>query len=103
MAPGKLSLTIACTASDRTRPVIDGRIAIEGVDATFTTGEPEELFRIALRERKFDVTELSMGSHMVTTARGDSHYIAVPVFPSRAFRHSAIYVREGAASRVRRI
>jgi 4,5-dihydroxyphthalate decarboxylase len=56
-------------------------------------GEPEDIFRRALRDRAFDVSELSMGSHIVTTARGDSPYIGVPVFPSRAFRHSAVYVR----------
>ncbi|MBD0276129.1 MAG: hypothetical protein ICV73_29915 [Acetobacteraceae bacterium] len=56
-------------------------------------GEPEDIFRRALRDRAFDIAELSMGSHIVTTARGDGPYIGVPVFPSRAFRHSAVYVR----------
>ena len=56
-------------------------------------GEPEDIFRRALRDRAFDVSELSMGSHIVTTARGDSPYVGVPVFPSRAFRHSAVYIR----------
>ncbi|MFM7691636.1 MAG: hypothetical protein ACKPAC_19615, partial [Alphaproteobacteria bacterium] len=41
----------------------------------------------------FDISELSMGSHIVTSARGDAPYIGVPVFLSRAFRHSAIYIR----------
>lgn len=92
----ELALTVACTSSDRTRPVLDERVKIEGVDAQFTTGEPEDLFRQAVREQTFDVTELSMGSHMVTTARGDSHYIGIPVFPSRAFRHSGVFIRSGA-------
>jgi 4,5-dihydroxyphthalate decarboxylase len=55
--------------------------------------EPEEIFRRALNEKAFEVTELSMGSHITTTARGDASYIAVPVFLSRVFRHSAIFVR----------
>jgi 4,5-dihydroxyphthalate decarboxylase len=87
-----LRITLACTVSDRTRPVLDGRTPIAGVDPTFLPGEPEDIFRRALRDQAFDVCELSMGSHIVTTARGDSAYIGVPVFPSRAFRHSAIYV-----------
>jgi 4,5-dihydroxyphthalate decarboxylase len=89
----RLSLTLACTASDRTRPVLDGRVTVPGVDFFALPGEPEDIFRRALRDRAFDVSELSMGSHIVTTARGDGPYIGVPVFPSRAFRHSAVYIR----------
>jgi 4,5-dihydroxyphthalate decarboxylase len=89
----RLTLSLACHASDRTRPLLDGRVTIPGVELVPLPGEPEDIFRRALRDRAFDVTELSMGSHIVTTARGDSAYTGVPVFPSRAFRHSAIYVR----------
>lgn len=88
----KLTLSLACTASDRTRPILDGRVAIPGVDIIGLPGEPEEIFRRALRDRAFDITELSMASHITTTARGDSAYIGVPVFPSRAFRHSGVFV-----------
>ncbi len=88
-----MTLTLACTLTDRTRPVIEGRILVDGFDLAFHTGEPEELFRIAMREARFEITELSMASHMLSVARGDSRYIGVPVFPSRAFRHSAIYIR----------
>lgn len=92
----KLTLTLACTASDRTRPILDGRVQIPGVDIIGLPGEPEDIFRRALRDRAFDITELSMASHIVTTARGDSGYIGVPVFPSRAFRHSGVFVRADA-------
>jgi 4,5-dihydroxyphthalate decarboxylase len=51
------------------------------------------MFRVAMREARFGITELSMASHMLSVARGDSRYIGVPVFPSRAFRHGAIYIR----------
>ncbi len=88
-----LKLTLACTSSDRTRPLMDGRVSVPGCDITFLPGEPEDIFRRALRDRAFDVSELSMGSHIVTTARGDSPYIGVPVFLSRAFRHSGVYIR----------
>lgn len=86
-------LTLACTRSDRTQPILDGRIGLEGFEISPTAGEPEELFRIAMREARYDITELSMASHILSVARGDSRYIGVPVFPSRAFRHSAIYIR----------
>ncbi len=88
-----ISLTLACTSSDRTRPLMDGRFRVPGCDITFLPGEPEDIFRRALRDRAFDISELSMGSHIVTTARGDSPYVGVPVFLSRAFRHSAVYIR----------
>ena len=88
-----ISLTLACTATDRTRPLMEGRFKVPGTDITFLPGEPEDIFRRALRDRAFDISELSMGSHIVTSARGDAPYIGVPVFLSRAFRHSAIYIR----------
>jgi 4,5-dihydroxyphthalate decarboxylase len=86
-------LTLACTTTDRTRPILEGRIPVPGVRLEASPGEPEEIFAIAMREARFEVTELSMSSHMLTTAAGTSNYIGVPVFLSRAFRHSAIYVR----------
>jgi 4,5-dihydroxyphthalate decarboxylase len=86
-------LSLACTLSDRTRPILEGRVTIPGVEIAAEPGEPEAIFRRALTERCFDVTELSMGSHITTTARGDAAYIGIPVFLSRAFRHSAVYVR----------
>ncbi len=88
-----LRLTLACVATDRSRPILDGRIAVPGITFEPSPGEPEAIFRRALRERAWDVTELSMSSHITVTARGDAHYVGIPVFLSRAFRHSAIYVR----------
>ena len=91
MTPRPISL--ACTVTDRTRPILDGRVAIDGCDVHSITGEPEDLFARALRDEEFDVTELSLSSYLIVTARGTSSYVAVPAFPSRAFRHAAVYVR----------
>lgn len=88
-----LRLSLATTLSDRTRPLLDGRVRIPNLEFQHIPGEPEDIFRRALRDRAFEVTELSMGSHITTTARGDAPYLGVPVFPSRAFRHGAIWVR----------
>ncbi len=88
-----ITLSLACTLSDRTRPILDGHVPVPGCRLIPLSGEPEDIFRRALRDQAFDISELSMGSHIVTTARGDSHYVGVPVFPSRAFRHSGIFVR----------
>ncbi|HET9671554.1 MAG TPA: ABC transporter substrate-binding protein [Actinomycetota bacterium] len=88
-----LRISLACTVTDRTRPILDGRVPIEGCEVETVTGEPEDLFARALRHEEFDVTELSLSSSLIVTARGDHSYVAVPVFPSRAFRHSSVYVR----------
>jgi 4,5-dihydroxyphthalate decarboxylase len=88
-----MTLTLASTLTDRTRPIHEGRVAVEGFDLRFVAGEPEDLFRTAMREARHEITELSMASHMLAVARGDSRYIGVPVFPSRAFRHGAVYIR----------
>lgn len=89
-----LRVTLACTVTDRTRPILDGTVAIEDCDLEPITGEPEDLFARALRQEEFDVTELSLSSYLIVTGRGTSPYVAVPAFPSRAFRHAAVYVRD---------
>jgi 4,5-dihydroxyphthalate decarboxylase len=55
--------------------------------------DPEEIFFRAFRHADFDICELSMSSYSVKTAAGNCPYIAVPIFPSRAFRHTSVYVR----------
>jgi len=55
--------------------------------------DPGEAFVRAYRSQDFDITELSASSHILTTARGDAPYIAVPAFVSRVFRHSSFYIR----------
>jgi 4,5-dihydroxyphthalate decarboxylase len=78
---------------DRTRPIADGRVRIDGVDPTCSLLSPEEMFFRAFRHHEFDVSELSISSYSVSVANGDPHYIAIPVFLSRAFRHTSIYIR----------
>ncbi len=75
------------------RAVLDGRVGIEGCDVTAIALDPEEAFHRAFKGAEFDVTELSMSSHMMTTSRGVAAYVGVPAFVSRVFRHSSIYIR----------
>ena len=89
----KLQLSIAIGNYDRMRPLVDGAVQIDGVDPQYMLLEPEEIFFRAFRTTDFDVCELSMSSYSVKIAAGTSPYIAVPVFPSRAFRHTSVYVR----------
>ena len=89
----KLQLSVAVGDYDRIRPLVDGTVPIDAVDPQFMLLDPEEIFFRAFRHADFDVCELSMSSYSVKTAAGTSPYVAVPVFPSRAFRHTSIYVR----------
>ena len=89
----KLTLSVAVGDYDRTRPLIDGDIGMDGVDPVILKLSPEEIFFRAFRTVDFDICELSLSSFTVRTARGDCPYVGVPVFPSRAFRHTSIYIR----------
>lgn len=90
----KLQLSVAMGDYDRTRALYDGRVQIDGVDPVYMLLNPEEMFFRAMRSRDFDIAELSFSSYLVKHAQGDCPYIAVPVFLSRAFRHTSIYVRK---------
>jgi 4,5-dihydroxyphthalate decarboxylase len=89
----KLNLSVAVRDYDRTRPLTDGSVQIDGVDPVFMALDPEEIFFRAFRHAEFDICELSLSSSTVKTAQGDFAYVGVPAFVSRAFRHTSIYVR----------
>ena len=89
----KLNLSIAVRDYDRTRPLIDGLVQIDGIDPVFMALDPEEIFFRAFRHAEFDICELSLSSFTVKAAQGNCPYVGVPAFVSRAFRHTSIYVR----------
>ena len=93
---GRLRVTLGCGDYDRVEPLKDGRVRPEGVDLTFVPLEPEELFFRMVRYQEFDASELSLASYITGRAQGKEDFIAIPVFPSRMFRHSAIFVHAGA-------
>jgi 4,5-dihydroxyphthalate decarboxylase len=89
----KLNLSVAVRDYDRTRPLSDGLVQIDGVDPVYMALDPEEIFFRAFRRAEFDICELSLSSFTVKTAQGNCPYVGVPAFVSRAFRHTSIYVR----------
>jgi len=89
----KLRLSVAMGNYDRTRPLVDGDVQIDGIDPIYMLLSPEEMFFRAFRDVAFDISELSLSSFAVKTAAGTNPYVGVPVFPSRAFRHTSIYIR----------
>ena len=90
----KLQLSVAIGDYDRTRALLDGSVQIDGVDPVCMTLSPEETFFRAFRGVEFDISELSFSSYLVKASKGESPYIAVPVFLSRSFRHTSIWVRK---------
>ena len=62
MGGSRLEITFACSDSDRTRAIIDGRVRIESCDVTCLVLEPAEMFARACRYAEFDITELSFSS-----------------------------------------
>jgi 4,5-dihydroxyphthalate decarboxylase len=88
-----LKLSVAIGDYDRTRPLIDGAVQLDGVDPVFMRLAPEEIFFRAFRHQDFDICELSLSSFAIKTAAGNCPYVGVPAFLSRTFRHTSIYVR----------
>jgi 4,5-dihydroxyphthalate decarboxylase len=92
-------MTLACWNYDRTRALADGRVQPDGIDLNYLTLPVEETFFRMLRHRDFDAAEMSLSSYVVSLFTPERPFMAIPVFPSRMFRHSCIYVN--AASGIR--
>lgn len=105
----RLPLTLACWDYDRTRALADGRVRPDGIELTCLELPVEETFFRMLRHHEFEVAEMSLSSYVLSCFAPDPPFIAIPVFPSRYFRHSCIYlhaaagIREPADLRGRRI
>ena len=89
----KLKLTSACGPYDRMEALQYKRIEVEGIDLNFLEIQaPREIFDRMVGDHAFDMSELSLAEHVGMTARGNSPFIALPVFPSKAFRHGFICI-----------
>jgi 4,5-dihydroxyphthalate decarboxylase len=88
----KLRLTLACWPYDRTRALADGSVRLEGIDLGYLPLEVEETFWRQARFQEFDASEMSLSSYVKTLNSDKPPFIAIPVFPSRSFRHSCIFV-----------
>lgn len=91
----RVELTLACGAYDRTAALVDRRVHAEGVDLNVVLLEPEECFWRMLRHAEFDVAELSLASYWIARSHGDDRFVGLPVFLSRSFRHSSLYLPPG--------
>ena len=91
-----IRITLACGASDRTLPLVLGDVRPAGIELTFLRMHPEEVFWRMTRHAEFDAAEMSLSSYILRRSRGDDALVAIPVFTSREFRHSCVWVRSDA-------
>jgi 4,5-dihydroxyphthalate decarboxylase len=95
----KLPLTFGCWTYDRTRALQEGSVVPDGIDLNYLAMPVEETFFRMLRHREFDMAEMSLSSYTVSASWPERPFVAIPVFPSRAFRHSGIFVNAKAGIR----
>ncbi len=95
----RLPLTFGCWNYDRTRALADGSVVPDGIDLNYLDMPVEETFFRMLRHGEFDVAELSLSSYTLSRNRDPAPFVAIPVFPSRYFRHSCIFVNAAAGIR----
>ena len=95
----RVPLTLACWDYDRTRALIDGTVAPAGIELTYVVLPPGQTFSRMLRSHEFDVSEMSLSAYVESLTEEEPPFIAIPVFPSRIFRHSSIYVSTAAGIR----
>ena len=89
---GDIRLTLACEDYDRTRALRDRVVKPDGIELNYLTLPVEEIFWRMLHYEEFDIAEMSMGAFHVDASRGRLPFVAIPVFPSRMFRHLCIFV-----------
>jgi 4,5-dihydroxyphthalate decarboxylase len=89
----RLHLTLATTDYDHVRDLVNGAVRAEGIVLTGFVLPVEEIFFRFIKNREWDISEMSFGKFIGYASQGNSPFIGIPVFPSRVFRHSAFYVR----------
>lgn len=89
----RLRLTVGMSDYDHVRDLLSGVVRVEGLEFLHLDLPIEEIFHRFLSHREWDVSEISMAKYCALVSTGDESLVAIPVFPSRVFRHSSMYVR----------
>jgi 4,5-dihydroxyphthalate decarboxylase len=93
LSAAHIELSIALSDNERTRPLIEGEVVAQAIKLVPTMIHPSEMFWRQLRFGEFDVSEMSMSSLIISLSRGDTRWVAIPVFTMRKFFHTSIIVR----------
>lgn len=91
-SPSKISL--ASRAYDGVLPILRGQMKIPGFEFEIHESEDVPGMFAGMFKGEYDVSEMSLGELIYYTSRGKADFIAVPVFPSRMFRHGFFFVRK---------
>ena len=91
------SLTVGISTNDRMLPLLLGDVPTPALNLTFDRSSPIGIFRRALQDGAFDVTEMSFAAYCILMSRGERPFVGIPVFVSRMFRHGCVFVREGSS------
>ena len=87
------TITVGCRDYDHTRALADGRVSIDGVALKFVNiSPPSQIFLRMLHDEEFDASEMSLSNYMIALGKGDRRFVAIPVFPSRVFRHAYVWI-----------
>ena len=88
----KLRLTFACGPYDRTLALRDGTMQPEGIDLNYIASQPADIFWRMLQFKEFEVSEMSLSNYASLVSMGEAPFVAIPVFPSRVFRHGYFFI-----------
>ena len=100
MTTSNIKLSFACALYDRMQPLYTGEVKPEGIDLEFLRIEaPRVIFDNMAGKQAYDLSEMSSSEFICRISAGDDSFVALPVFPSRAFRHSFIAIHEGSGIR----
>jgi 4,5-dihydroxyphthalate decarboxylase len=91
-----LELSLALSYYDHVSDLLRGRVRAEGIHLLVNELPVEEIFFRQILFGEWDVSEFSMAKYVSMVATGDPPFRAIPVFPSRVFRHSAVYLSKRA-------
>jgi 4,5-dihydroxyphthalate decarboxylase len=88
-----LELTCALSENDRTRAILSGEIQPEAIKLNSTAMHPSEMFFRQLHHAEFDVSEMSISSLTIATAKAPTEWVGIPVFTARKFFHTGVLIR----------
>jgi len=87
------TITIGMRDYDHCRALASGKVKIDGVDLKFVNiSPPSQIFLRMLHDEEFDASEMSLSNFMIAMGKGDRRFVALPIFPSRVFRHYYIWI-----------